>query len=212
MAETNVHHPIFSRFYTRLSRGAETKLGVEEHRKELLAGLGGVVIEVGAGNGLNFAQYPATVAEVIAVEPEPHLRKLALVAAAAAPVAVEVMDGIASRLPVADASCDAGVVSLVLCSVPSQTRALAELTRVIKPGGELRFYEHVVGQDPKKARWQRRVSPVWSFFAGGCHPARDTAAAIEKAGFTIEEIRRFSVGPERFNVASPHILGRARRP
>jgi ubiquinone/menaquinone biosynthesis C-methylase UbiE len=211
MAE--VHHPIFSRFYARMSRGADQKLGVEEHRKKLLAGLSGTVIEVGAGNGLNFAHYPTTVSEVLAVEPEPHLRNLALVAAAAAPVAVELVDAVAQRLPVGDASCDAGVVSLVLCSVPSQARALAELMRVIRPGGELRFYEHVLSQEPKRARWQRRITPIWSFFGGGCHPARDTAAAIEKAGFQIEEIERLSVGPENvFNAASPHIVGRARRP
>jgi SAM-dependent methyltransferase len=208
-----VRHPVFARVYARLSRGADEKLGVEGHRKELLAGLTGTVIEVGAGNGLNFVHYPPTVSEVLAVEPEPHLRNKALVAAAAAPIAIEVVDAVAAPLPVADASCDAGVVSLVLCSVPSQTRALAELIRVIKPGGELRFYEHVLSRDPRRARWQRRVTPIWSFFGGGCHPARDTAAAFERAGFTIEDIRRFGVGPESlFNAASPHILGRARRP
>jgi ubiquinone/menaquinone biosynthesis C-methylase UbiE len=209
----SVRHPVFARVYAKLSRSADTKLGVEEHRKELLAGLAGLVVEVGAGNGLNFAHYPPSVSEVIAVEPEPHLRTRALVAAAAAPVAIEVVDATAAPLPLGDATCDAGVVSLVLCSVPNQTRALAELIRVIKPGGELRFYEHVLAEDPRRARWQRRVTPLWSFFGGGCHPARDTAAAIEKAGFKIEEIRRFSVGPEStFNAVSPHILGRARRP
>jgi ubiquinone/menaquinone biosynthesis C-methylase UbiE len=209
----SVHHPVFARVYAKLSRGADKKLGVEEHRKELLAGLTGTVVEVGAGNGLNFRHYPPTVSEVIAVEPERHLRTRALVAAAEAPVAIEVVDAVAAPLPIPDSSCEAGVVSLVLCSVPNQTRALAELMRVIKPGGQLRFYEHVLSEDPKRARWQRRVTPVWSFFGGGCHPARDTVAAIEKAGFWIEELRRFSVGPESlFNAASPHILGRARRP
>ncbi|MEA2467958.1 MAG: hypothetical protein QOJ57_2084, partial [Thermoleophilaceae bacterium] len=143
-----VHHPLFARLYALISPKAE-KAGVGDHRREMLDGLAGRVIELGAGNGLNFAQYPESVTEVVAVEPEPYLRSRADEAAAAAAVPVTVVEGTADRLPAADASFDAAVASLVLCSVPDQARALAELRRVLRPGGELRFYEHVIADTPR---------------------------------------------------------------
>jgi ubiquinone/menaquinone biosynthesis C-methylase UbiE len=208
-----VRHPIFARFYAWMSQGAEHRFGIAEHRDELLAGLSGRLVEIGAGNGLNFGHYPDTVEEVTAVEPEPYLRKLALAAASESPVRVRVTEGAAERLEFGDASFDAGVCSLVLCSVGNPARALAELFRVIKPGGELRFYEHVLAQEPRRARWQRRVDVIWPFFAGGCHTARRTTVQIERAGFEIAEMRRFEVGPSNLlNPVAPHVLGRARRP
>ena len=121
-----VRHPIFARVYARLSIRMERE--VADRRRSLLEGLHGRVIEVGAGNGLNFRHYPSSVTEVVAVEPEPYLRALAVTAARQAPVPVQVVDGTADQLPVAP-GFDAGVVSLVLCSVPDQARALAELFR-----------------------------------------------------------------------------------
>ncbi|MEV5893704.1 class I SAM-dependent methyltransferase [Nonomuraea fuscirosea] len=113
-----------------------------ERRRELLAGLSGEVVEVGAGHGVNFAHYPAEVARVVAVEPEPRLREQAEAAAADAAVAVEVVSGVADRLPVADHGVDAVVFCLVLCSLPNVAAALAEARRVLKPGGQIRFLEH----------------------------------------------------------------------
>src|SRR5919201_6608396 len=127
MAE--VRNPLFARLYTRLSGGAE-KRGAAEHRDENLAGLSGRVIEIGAGNGLNFTHYPREVEEVMAVEPEPYLRARAREAAADAPVKVTVVDGTADRLPAQDGEFDAAVTSLVLCTVPNPARALAEVRRV----------------------------------------------------------------------------------
>ena len=135
-------HPFFARMWLRLSPRGERR-GVAEHRSELLAGLSGRVVEVGCGNGLNFAHYPSEVDEVLAVEPEPTLRAAAADAAARAPVPVRVVESVADRLPADDESCDAAVASLVLCSVPDQAAALAEIRRVLRAGGELRFYEHV---------------------------------------------------------------------
>jgi ubiquinone/menaquinone biosynthesis C-methylase UbiE len=208
-----VHHPIFARFFSRLSVKAEAA-GQGEHRRELLAGLSGRVIEVGAGNGLNFSYYPSSVTEVVAVEPESYLRKLAVEAADAAPVPVRVIDGVSGELPVDENSFDAGVASLVLCSVPDQAPALSELFRVIRPGGELRFYEHVRSRNPGLARLQRALDALfWPRVGGGCHSSRDTSTAIERAGFAIETCRRFPFRPSPLLYpVTPHILGVARRP
>lgn len=208
-SRTKVHHPIFARMYARIGAAAEAK-GAREHRSELLAGLTGRVIEVGAGTGLNFPHYAAFVQEVVAIEPEPMLRKLATEAAATTPV--RVIDGVADALPVEDGSFDAGVASLVLCSVPDQASALADLARVIRPGGELRFYEHVRSDNPRFARFQRRADFVWPLFGGGCHASRDTLGAIERAGFTIESSRRFRFVPcVVAKPVAPHVIGIARR-
>lgn len=213
MSHATVHHPLFARVYARVSHAAEDK-GAATHRDELLGGLRGRVIEVGAGNGLNFDHYPTTVTEVVAVEPEPYLRQRAEEAAKRCRVAVTVIDGVAQALPADTETFDAGVASLVLCSVPDQAVALAELHRVIRRGGEFRFYEHVVAQRAGVARMQRVLDrTVWPFFAGGCHASRDTLTAIEAAGFAVEDARRFRFRPiPAAFVTAPHILGRARRP
>ncbi|MGZ5359846.1 MAG: class I SAM-dependent methyltransferase [Solirubrobacterales bacterium] len=185
-----------------------------EHRRRLLDGLSGRVLEVGAGNGRNFALYPAGVSEVVAVEPEPYLRRHALATAESAPVPVRVVDGLADRLPFDDGAFDAAVTSLVLCSVSDQGRALAELRRVIRPGGGLRFYEHVIADEARLARLQRTVDRLfWPRVGGGCHTSRDTAGAITAAGFQMERCTRLSVRPSpMMALVAPHILGVARRP
>lgn len=207
-----VHHPVFARLWSLMSRHEPAQ--IRRHRDELLAGLAGRVIEVGAGAGSNFAHYPTTVEEVVAVEPEPYLRERARAAAAAsATVPIEVLDGVAERLPAEDASFDAAVACLVLCTVPDQAHALAELRRVLCPGGELRFYEHVRSDRRVLAFSQHVVDRAfWPRAFGGCHTARDTAAAIQAAGFEIEDQRRMWVNPVpiAFPVAS-HAIGRARR-
>lgn len=206
------HHPRFARMYARMATDFEAK-GAAEHRDEALAGLSGRVVEVGAGTGINFSHYPATVTEVVAVEPEPYLRALAIDAATDAPVPVTVLDGHAERLPLEDASCEAGVASLVLCSVPDQAKALAELRRVIRPGGELRVYEHVRSDRSGFARAQRTLDVVWPHVGGGCHASRATLDAIEAAGFEVETVRRFSFRPSLIVAPlAPHIVGIARRP
>lgn len=210
--EEKVHHPLFARLYLRMTSSRKAR-GADEHRRKLLAGLSGRVLEVGAGNGLNFPFYPTAVETVVAVEPEPLLRSVAIDAAADAEVPVEVVDGVAGLLPIEDGSCDAAVASLVLCSVSDQARALAELRRVIRPGGELRFYEHVVAERPGARRLQRLADATfWPRVGGGCHLSRDTGAAIERAGFTVESKERFRFTPGPPTPSIPHILGVARRP
>ncbi|MFL5838719.1 MAG: class I SAM-dependent methyltransferase [Solirubrobacteraceae bacterium] len=204
-----VHHPIFARIFDRLSGSMEKEVGV--HRDELLAGLSGRVLEVGAGNGMNFGHYPATVTEVVALEPEPYLRERADAAARHAPVPVTVRDGVAHPLPARDDEFDAAVVSLVLCSVPDPDHAVAELRRVVKPGGQLCFLEHVRSSRPHKARLQEALdrSGVWPLMGGGCHCARDTIATLQRNGFAIDRVRRMDVGPSMLHT-NPHVLGVAR--
>lgn len=203
----DVRHPWFARLWALMSRGEPER--VRAHRRELLAGLRGRVVEVGAGTGTNFALYPPEVSEVVAVEPEPYLRARAQGAARAAAVRVMVVDGTAGRLPLEDGSCDAAVACLVLCSVPDQAAALAELRRVLRPGGELRFYEHVVSERRGIARLQRALDAVfWPRAFGNCHTARDTAGAIAAAGFGVESQRRMYEPPAG---TVPLVLGVARR-
>jgi ubiquinone/menaquinone biosynthesis C-methylase UbiE len=209
---TDLPRPRFARMY--LSAGARAdRRGGADHRRRLLEGLADRVAEVGAGSGLNFAHYPATVTDVVAIEPEPTLRAASERAAAGAPVAVNVVPGTAEALPLADGEVDAAVASLVLCSVPDQARALAEIGRVLRAGGELRFYEHVIAErQPVRALLQLLDhSRLWPTLCGGCHPARDTGAAIEAAGFTIERCERFGFRATALEPNIPHILGVARR-
>lgn len=200
-------HPIFARLYVLLTKAMRDELG--SHRDEALAPGRGRVLEIGAGHGENFGRYPAAVTDVLAVEPEPYLRGKAQAAATRAPVPVRVVEGLADALPAGDAEFDTAVASLVLCSVPDQAAALAEVRRVLKPGGALLFYEHVVADDPKLRRLQRRINPLWRRVSGGCNLDRDTAAAIAAAGFAIEHVRRFDM--PKAGPAKPHVIGVARR-
>jgi ubiquinone/menaquinone biosynthesis C-methylase UbiE len=207
-------HPIFARFYEKLSVQMD-RAGAAEHRRVLVAGLSGRVIEVGAGNGRMFAHYPPAVTEVLAVEPEPRLRAAAETAARSAPVPIRVVDGVADPLPAGDGEFDAAVTALVLCTVPDQRAALAEIRRVLRPGGELRFLEHVLAEQPGTLRRVQRLADatVWPLVAGGCHSARDTAAAITAAGFTLDELHRFRFPPNGpTSPSSPLIRGSATSP
>lgn len=208
----DLRHPLFARLYPRVdARLADA--GGTANRAALLAGAAGRLLEVGAGHGANFTHYPASVTGAIALEPEPRLRALAQQAAARAPVPVEVRAGRAEALDgIADASVDVAVVSLVLCSVRDPGRALAELRRVLRPGGELRYYEHVRSTRSGTARIQRAADLLWPLLAGGCHVARPTDRRIAEAGFTVRAERHFTFPPGvRLNPAAPHVIGTAER-
>ncbi len=203
-------HPRFARVYPAVAARADRR-GAAGHRRRLVEGLAGRVVEVGAGNGRNFAHYPPGVTEVVAIEPEPTLRALAEGADAAVPV--RVLDGVAEDLPFADGELDAAVVSLVLCSVPDQGQALAEIRRVLRPGGELRFYEHVIPQrHPKRGLFRAAdATGLWPKLAAGCHLARDTAGAITAAGFEIERCERIEFRSAAVEPRLSYLLGSARR-
>lgn len=206
-----LNHPIFARIYDRANRIADAR-GGSDYREELLRGLHGRVVEVGAGSGPNFPHYPDTVTEVVAIEPEQYLRKLAERSAADASVPIKVIDGRAESIRGEDEGFDASVSSLLLCSVDSQNTVLAELYRVTRPGGELRFFEHVRAEERGLARVQRIADYVWPLLAAGCHTHRDTLRTIEESGFRVKESRKLSFRPciAAF-LTSPHVIGTAVR-
>lgn len=207
------HRPVFARIYSRLT-GPMDEGGVAAHRRRVLAGLSGRVVEIGAGDGANFPHYPDQVTEVVAVEPEPYLRAKAKDRAAELTLSVEVVDGVAEQLDLEDGSFDAAVATLVLCTVGDQAQALRELYRVVRPGGELRFYEHVRAESAPMRAVQRILdSTVWPLFAGGDHTGRDTRAGIEAAGFEITQLDEVRFPDFRLNTpVSRHLLGTAVRP
>jgi SAM-dependent methyltransferase len=157
--------------------------GIGELRAPVLAGLAGTVVEVGFGSGPNLPYYPATVDRVLAVEPSAVSRRLAgrRIATAHAEVEFVGLDGAALDLP--DGSVDHAVSTWTLCSIPDLRGALAELYRVLVPGGTLAFLEHGLSPDPRVARWQHRMSGFQQRAAGGCHPERDITALVLAAGF-----------------------------
>jgi SAM-dependent methyltransferase len=209
---TGKRHPIFARVFARVGPTMDAQ-GASSTAGALPAGLAGRVLEVGAGNGLNVAHYPPAVTELLAVEPEPYLRALAETAAQQAAIPIRVVDGTADALPSPDVGLDAAVASLVLCSVPDQARALAELRRVLRLGGELRFFEHIQADTSGLARTQRLADIIWPTLVGGCHTSRDTLTAITTTGFQLTSSPPVPVSRQPLpSPAAPHVLGIARRP
>lgn len=208
---TVVNNPLFARYFTRVSARNEQR-GNRELRRDLVAGLTGDVLEVGPGTGLNFPHYAPGV-HLTGVEPEPYLRARATERADTVRADARVVAGTADRLPADDESQDALVVSGLLCSVPDPAAALAEFERVLKPGGQLRFYEHVRSRDPLFGAYQTAVKPLHMRLMGGCDPARDTLRAIESV-FTLDAVRafRFPMGETvAFHPVAPRILGTAHK-
>ena len=188
--------------YDLCGRVGERK-GLADRRRALLAPLEGEVVEIGAGTGLNLAHYERA-ARVVAVEPDASMARRLRRRAAEARVPVDVVDASAERLPFPDASFDHAVATLVLCSVSDPAAALAELRRVLRPDGSFVFLEHVRG-DRRLARWQDRVAPV-HVRVFGCHPNRDTAVEIERAGFRLERLERTTL-PAAHPLVRPAIHG-----
>ena len=198
---------LFAALYDTVSKGSETA-GMREERRQLLAGTEGATIEIGAGTGLNLEHYPEAVTRLVLAEPDRHMRRRLQQRVDALDRAGEVIDAPVERLPFPDATFDTAVVTLVLCSVPSQEAALAEIARVLKPNGRLLFIEHVRSHDPKLAKRQDRIRPVYNLV--GCNPNRETLAAIEASALRVESVRHGEV-PKAPKVERPMIVGTARR-
>ena len=186
---------------------------LQQWRAELLGELTGHVLEVGAGTGLNIPYYPRSVARLVLSEPDPHMRrKLAHKARAEHWDQAGIVDASLEGLSLPNDAFDAVVGTLVLCSVPRLDQALAEIYRVLKPGGRFVFLEHVAAVDrPRRLRWQQRVEPFWRVISGNCHLTRRTGDAIVTAGFTIAEIKHESMR-KAWPLVRPTIRGVALKP
>lgn len=202
----DAHTPSFGRSYARVGPRMDAR-GAADHRRRLVEAAHGAVVEIGAGYGATFPFYPPAVTGVLALEPDPTLLALALAAAATAPVPITVLDGVAESLPAADGSVDVVVSSLVLCSVAEPSAALAEAVRVLKPGGQLLFYEHVRSTHRVLGLAEDLLTPLWSRLAGGCHPNRDTPSTIVRAGLAVESLDRFGFAVLPGNPPLAHVLG-----
>jgi ubiquinone/menaquinone biosynthesis C-methylase UbiE len=178
---------MFSAVYDRAFEATE-EAGLREMRRELLARARGRVLELGAGTGLNLELYPEGVVELTLTEPDPHMTKQLRERLASSGRDAELVEAPAERLPFPDDSFDTAVVTLVLCTVPDPEAALTEIKRVLKPGGQLLFLEHVRAHDPGLAKWQDRLERPWRFVGDGCHCNRDTVASIGAAGFDLGQV------------------------
>ena len=199
---------LYAALYDRVNRRAEDA-GLRAERQRLLAGAEGRTIEIGAGTGLNLEHYPASVSRLVLTEPDPHMaRRLRRRVAASRPDA-EVLEATAADLPFPDAAFDTAVVTFVLCSVPDPAVALAEIARVLRPGGRLLFAEHVRSDDPAVAAKQDR--PPLPYRLVGCHPNRATLDTIAASPLQVEDVRHGEM-PKAPKIERPMIAGSARLP
>ncbi|HET8955460.1 MAG TPA: class I SAM-dependent methyltransferase [Solirubrobacterales bacterium] len=180
----------FSALYDRCFKAAE-EAGLREMRREVLAGARGRVLEIGAGTGLNLELYPREgLDSLVVTEPDPHMFKQLRERAANVCAGAELVQAGGEDLPFADDSFDTVTVTLVLCTVPDQAATLREIKRVLKPGGQLLFLEHVRSSHPDLAKWQDRLEKPWRFMGDGCHCNRDTEAGLKAAGFELSDLER----------------------
>jgi ubiquinone/menaquinone biosynthesis C-methylase UbiE len=181
---------------------------LREERRQLLAAAAGATLEIGAGTGLNLEHYPEAVTRLVLAEPDEHMRRRLARRVSEVRPSTEIVAAGVEGLPFPDESFDTVVVTFVLCSVPQQEAALAEITRVLKPGGRLLFLEHVRSDDEKLAKWQDRITPLYNVV--GCNPNRDTLAAIEASALAVETVKHGEI-PKAPKVERPLIAGTARR-
>jgi SAM-dependent methyltransferase len=209
-APVKVSNPFFARIWPAIATHETEQM--RELRRENLAGLSGRVLEVGAGIGTNFALYPDSVTQVVAVEPEQRLAVLAHDAAATAQVPVAVTDRTVESFAAAE-PFDAVVCSLVLCSVTDPDSVLRQLFSWLRPGGELRYLEHVASGGIRGRFQQLADATIWPRLCGNCHTHRDTEQSIRSAGFEVDNARTERAMPAWAPLpVSEFLLGRARRP
>jgi ubiquinone/menaquinone biosynthesis C-methylase UbiE len=198
---------VFAAIYDKALAGSE-EAGLTEKRHELLAQARGRVLEIGAGTGLNLQHYPEGVGEIVFTEPEEPMAKRLEGKLAAAGRQGQVTRAPAEKLPFEDSSFDTVVCTLVLCTVDDPEQALSEVARVLRPGGQFLFLEHIRADDPKLARWQDRLTGIWRKIGHGCNPNRATPAMIERSPLTLDEIEH-SEFPKSPPIVRPLVSGRA---
>jgi ubiquinone/menaquinone biosynthesis C-methylase UbiE len=206
----SAHRGLRSRFFawawSHVGRSIEK--GYHAHKAALFGGVPAELVEIGPGAGINFQHYPPGTL-VHAVEPNVYMHAYLREAAARAGVRIECREGHAEALPYPDASVEAVVSTLVLCSVDNPAAALREVVRVLKPGGRFIFIEHVIAPEGTLLRRaQHLFAPLWRHIGDGCNPDRDTAAVLHAAGFSRVELEPRYI-TNSFVLVWPHILGHA---
>jgi ubiquinone/menaquinone biosynthesis C-methylase UbiE len=204
-----VGNPFFAAVYDRLMASTE-RAGLADRRAALIADARGSTLELGAGTGLNLRHYPDAVTELVLTEPDSHMARRLRSRVADAGRPVEVVEAPAERLPLEDARFDTAVVTLVLCTVKEPAQALAEIARVLKPGGRLLFIEHVRADASGLERWQDRLERPWGWIAGGCHPNRDTVGSLDASALRVESVERGEM-PKAPPLVKPLVAGVAVR-
>lgn len=170
---------------------------MQEGRDAVAAGLSGTVLEIGFGSGLNVASYPPEIELVYAVEPALTARKIAVPRIAASPIPIQYAGLHGETVALGDNSCDGALCTFTLCTIPGVEQALAELRRVLKPGGKFHFLEHGLAPDAKTQAWQRRLDPLEKRLADGCHLTRDPVELVKAAGFELEFVHsEYTKGPK----------------
>ena len=203
-------HRIFAALYNAIFAGLE-KGGLADMRRDLLADARGATLELGAGIGHNLEHYPDAVDRLVLTEPDPHMAKrLRDKVGESGRANVEVVEAGAESLPAGDDEFDTVIATLVFCTIPDPQAALAEVARVLKPGGRMLFMEHVRADSHRRARWQDRLNPVQNFCFGGCNLNRPTARTIESSPLVVDELRQDQMPRAAGPLVEPMIVGAAR--
>jgi ubiquinone/menaquinone biosynthesis C-methylase UbiE len=202
-----LYDKLFASLYDKFFAAAERD-GMAARRKELLANAHGRVLEIGAGTGLNVDSYPATLERLVLTEPSEPMAKRMIERVAESPLKPEVVIATAEALPFEDASFDTIVSTLVLCTVPDPAATLAEIQRLLAPGGQLLLLEHVRSDSADSAKWQDRLETPWRLYGNGCYCNRDTISIVESAGFSWDELEHGTI-PHAPPIIRPLIQGRA---
>jgi ubiquinone/menaquinone biosynthesis C-methylase UbiE len=201
---------MFAGAYDRFLSQAE-EAGLSEQRREVISHATGRTLEVATGTGLNLPHYPLAVTDLVLTEPYPHMLEILRHKVASSGRKATVVEAYAEKLPFPDESFDTVVATMILCSAEKPSLVLQEIARVLRPGGQYLFLEHIRNPSPKIAQRQDFVQPAWYLFGNGCHCNRDTVETLKKSPLAIKELSYGQI-PKAWTILEAMITGRARKP